>query len=66
MNTRETELTVNMFPIIVVCGFIFASISVICFFNYKSNVIEQQAETERALKQDKKTTIDFGFGKKDK
>lgn len=41
------------------------TVSVICFFSYKADVYEQSQETERMLKQDKKTTIDFGFGKKD-
>jgi len=56
--SNKTMITIAIFA----CG----TITGMCYFNHKTEVHKQEQETERALKQDKKTTIDFGFGKKDK
>lgn len=62
MEDNKTLITLAIIAAITIsigCG-------VSSYFSYKTEVFEAQQETERALKQDKKTTIDFGFGQKDK
>lgn len=56
--TDKTIITIALIVGITIC--------VIFTLAHKADIYREGQETERSLKQDKKTTIDFGFGRKDK